>query len=308
MSTHPITAIGQDSPFSLANSEAYAHWRNLKLKAYPADSGDLIVDVVDPYRLTKSEHAALLKRFQTYNMAVYGCQTDIPGGKDVPRSLGAQFGLSRLDPNILADDDGITSLQMVAGKSLRGYIPYTNRRILWHTDGYYNTPDRQIRSMILHCVSPAVAGGDNGLMDHEIAYILLRDKDPAYIEALMADDVMTIPANTEASEQRAEQTGPVFSIDPQTGTLHMRYTARTRSILWKQDDVTVAALEALEKILADDQSCYGFQHRLQSGQGLLCNNILHSRSAFGDSAEQGRERLLYRARYYDRIADTGPTN
>jgi len=34
--------------------------------------------------------------------------------------------------------------------------------------------------------------------------------------------------------------------------------------------------------------------------GLLCNNVLHDRAGFSDDA--GHPRLLYRARYYDRIA------
>jgi hypothetical protein len=33
--------------------------------------------------------------------------------------------------------------------------------------------------------------------------------------------------------------------------------------------------------------------------GLLCNNVLHDRSAFSD--DPSRPRLLYRARYLDRI-------
>jgi len=33
--------------------------------------------------------------------------------------------------------------------------------------------------------------------------------------------------------------------------------------------------------------------------GLLCNNVLHDRSAFSDGPDQPR--LLYRARYLDRI-------
>ena len=33
--------------------------------------------------------------------------------------------------------------------------------------------------MILHCVRPARQGGDNRLLDHEMAYIALRDADPA---------------------------------------------------------------------------------------------------------------------------------
>jgi hypothetical protein len=39
--------------------------------------------------------------------------------------------------------------------------------------------------------------------------------------------------------------------------------------------------------------------RLESGMGLICNNVLHARSAFRD--DPARPRLLFRARYYDRI-------
>jgi hypothetical protein len=45
---------------------------------------------------------------------------------------------------------------------------------------------------------------------------------------------------------------------------------------------------------------------LQPGWGLICNNVLHSRSRFSDGVEPdpAQGRLLYRARYYDRIAGT----
>jgi hypothetical protein len=33
--------------------------------------------------------------------------------------------------------------------------------------------------------------------------------------------------------------------------------------------------------------------------GVICNNVLHARTAFRD--DPSRPRLLYRARYYDRI-------
>ena len=36
--------------------------------------------------------------------------------------------------------------------------------------------------------------------------------------------------------------------------------------------------------------------------GLLCNNVLHDRAGFIDDAEYPR--LLQRARFYDRIAET----
>ncbi len=92
--------------------------------------------------------------------------------------------------------------------------------------------------MILHCVSAAREGGDNALVDHEMAYIALRDANPAWVRALMAEDAMTIPARMgEAGVARAAQSGPVFSVDPASGALHMRYTARTRSVEWKADSL-----------------------------------------------------------------------
>ena len=168
-------------------------------------------------------------------MAVYASPLAGVADKDIPRRLGARLGLARLHANPLADEDGISSLEAAPEKAGRGYIPYSNQRLLWHTDGYYNAPEQRIRAFILHCVRPAAAGGENRLLDPEIAYILLRDADPQYVKALSAPDAMTIPANAaDGAELRPAQTGPVFSAD--AGALHMRYTARTRSIEWRPDD------------------------------------------------------------------------
>ena len=132
-----------------------------------------------------------------------------------------------------------------------------------------------------------------------MVYLKIRDENPAFIVALSAPDVMTIPARTdEEGVARAEQSGPVFSVD-EHGKLHMRYTARTRSIEWKQDDISRAAVACLVQVLASD-SPYIYSARLESGMGLLCNNVLHDRAAFEDNPASPR--LLYRARYYERIA------
>ena len=115
---------------------------------------------------------------------------------------------------------------------------------------------------------------------------------------------MTIPANMESgSITRPAQSGPVFSVDPVTGSLHMRYTARTRSIEWKQDAITREAVATLQTLLTEDTR-YRFTYRLAQGQGLLCNNVLHNRTRFTDDVDTGMERLIYRARYFDRIAHT----
>ena len=285
--------------------DAYVRWREAKLSGYPSSIEMLRVAVDDPRDLRPAEQHAIARSCRKANMAIYVSRLDNLADKDIPRRLGEQFGITRLDSNLLADEDAITSLQVVPGKSGRGYIPYSNRRLLWHTDGYYNPPERRVRAFVLHCVSPAASGGENALLDPEMAYLMLRDENPDYIHAFMAADALTIPANTEEEGvQRPAQTGPVFSIDPATGCLHMRYTARTRSIEWKADVATQNAVKALERLFASN-SPYVFRYRLAAGEGLLCNNVLHNRTEFEDDVDKGMTRLIYRARYYDRIRGTG---
>jgi alpha-ketoglutarate-dependent taurine dioxygenase len=274
--------------------------RERKLARYPRCTEDLIVEVRDPRDLSDSEAAEIRRLCAVANMAVYASPLADLADKDMARRLGERLGLARLHANPLADEDGISSLEVAPEKSARGYIPYSNRRLLWHTDGYYNPPAQRIRAFILHCVRPAAAGGENRVLDPEIAYLLLRDADPQYVQALSAPDALTIPANEEdGATMRPAQTGPVFSTDG--GALHMRYTARTRSIEWRPDEATRAAVQYLKQIL-DSDSPYVFTLRLAAGQGLVCNNVLHDRSAFTDAPGEGR--LVYRARYVDRVAST----
>jgi len=290
--------------FDTVNESAYRQWREQKLRDYPTRIEQLIVNIENPARLSQAEREAMLQRIAKANMVVFAG----PGGGDpdkaIPRQLGAQFGLRSLDNNTGADDDGITSLE-VKNDSWHGqYIPYTNRPIHWHTDGYYNELTRQVYGLQLHCVRAAAAGGENALMDHEIAYILLRDRDPALVEVLMHEEAMTIPENrVDDRIDRPDRSGPVFMAGP-GGALHMRYTARKRNVVWREDALTRQAVKALDEILNADLP-YIYRATLQSGQGLISNNVLHDRSGFDD--DPGAPRLLYRLRYFDRVtADRAP--
>ena len=286
------------NPFDLEDADAYLRWREGKLSHAIVNADELIVDIDDPLHITPTERAALLSSCQRSNMVVYASRVEMDEIK--LREFGAQFGLVNLDANWLADKHGISRITVSNPDNQRQtYIPYTDRAIKWHTDGYYNPPERTIRGMVLHCAQNAGIGGENRVMDHEIAYILLRDANDEFIRALSAPDVMTIPARVDEFDGvREAQTGPVFSVDA-TGNLHMRYTARTRSIEWKQDALTLAAVAQLENIL-DSTSPHIHQLKMESGMGLLCNNVLHDRSAFTDDPHHPR--LLYRARYLDRLA------
>ena len=289
------------NPFDLDNDSAYHHWLENKMDDYPQDIEDIIVEVNDPKKLSTAEFKVIRDLVKKTNMAIYAGNTGDDPDKDIPAGVARQFGLTSPDDNMGADD-GVTALRVVGDEWRGEYIPYSNKPIHWHTDGYYNTPDRQINSLLLHCVSPAASGGENALLDHEIAYIRLRQASPDYIHALMQPDVMMIPANInkEGEVIRPDRYGPVFSI-LEDGNLHMRYTARTRSIQWKQDPMVLKAVALLHDYLHTD-SPYIYQGTLQSGQGLISNNVLHDRSGFEE--DDAHKRLLYRMRYYQRVDNT----
>ena len=293
------------SPFDLANHAAYESWRDQKLSNYPVTSKELIVKIQDVTSLTAAETKAFNRCYQRANLAIYQLsEQDLKqySGKEIVRHVGEHFSIRTLDKNIRADDGGISALSDVRDNNHHEYIPYSNRPISWHTDGYYNTLDRLIRAMVLHCDSPAVNGGENAFVDHEIVYIQLRDENPELVRCLMQDNVMTIPENVENGELiRSAQSGPVFSFDPLSDDLHMRYTARVRSIEWQDDRYVKQAVEFIKSFLFSD-STYILRHRLAAGQGIICNNVLHNRSAFEDDKNTGQERLIYRGRFYERIS------
>ena len=290
------------NPFDLDDAASYLRWREHKLDSAPRRLEDILVALDDPRALTATELDTLLQRCSLANMAIYTSNTVGDADKEIPRRLGNQLGLHRLDSHWLTDDDAISPIS-VKGAEERGerreFIPYTDKPIRWHTDGYYNLPERTVRGLILHCVQSAATGGDNQLLDHEIAYILLRDENPDHIRALSQPDAMIIPARSDDNGiVRAAQPGPVFSVDG-AGFLHMRYTARTISIEWRSDAATQAAVASLARILASTTP-WTLRGRLEPGMGLVCNNVLHDRSGFTETSE--RRRLLYRARYHERIA------
>lgn len=285
------------NPFDLDDTEAYLHWREYKLANAITTPDQLIVQIKDPCQLSDAELNALRAGCRRSNMVIYATHAHMDEHR--VRSFASQLGLIRLDANWLADKLGISRITVSGQENQRkAYIPYTDRAIKWHTDGYYNPPDRQIHGMLLHCAQNAGTGGENRVMDHEIAYLMLRDRNVDFIHALSTPDAMTIPARIDEFDGvREAQTGPVFSLDA-SGNLHMRYTARTRSIEWQQDKITLAAVAALEQLLSSD-SPHIMKLKLEPGMGLLCNNVLHDRAAFADAPDDPR--LLYRARYLERI-------
>ena len=292
------------SPFDLDHDDAYQSWREQKLADAPQTLDDLVVEVDDPRSLSAAELDALMSRCRRANMAIYSSRLGEIEGTDIARGCGLHFGLQHLDHNRGAEADAVTALTVQDDALHTPYIPYSNRAIHWHTDGYYNRLDLQDHALLLHCVRPAMQGGENALMDHEIAYLLMRDANPDYIRALMQEDAMLIPKNVvDGVELRPDRAGPVFMLAAD-GHLHMRYTMRKRNVIWKDDPLVREAVTWLQALLngeLPDGLPYIYRGTLQAGWGLISNNVLHDRSAFEDGPDPAGKRLLYRARYHDRI-------
>ena len=286
------------SPFLLDNESEYQDWRARKLQRVP-DASSLAPwrlgndNRFDPVTLCQAK-----RQVADCNFIVFESPSTLDKQEFV--QLNRQLGLVELDDNLGADPDKVTSLRVLNSSDKRAqYIPYTNRALNWHTDGYYNDESCTIRAFSLYCVSPAERGGGNFLFDHEMMYLLIRDTDPELIAALMSPEIMTIPANVSGKQViRAETSCPVFSIDAKSAGLQMRYTSRPRNITWRADKRSELALKLIREILMDHEAVTHL--KLRAGQGIICNNMLHGREAFRDAPE-GRSRLVYRARYYDSI-------
>ena len=278
----------------------YPQWRDSKLSHRVTQSSLSPVLISNPELLNTVELKSLRQHCELNNFALYQFSNPSITDKNIISHMAKQIGMLTLDQNLCADNDSISSLKVMNIGRAKGYIPYTAKALNWHTDGYYNPIQQHIRSFLLHCVQNAASGGENTLINHELIYIHLYDTDPQLITALRQQDALTIPANVENGVQiRAAQNGPVFYRDTTTDTLQMRYTARSRSIQWKQDKQLLRAIGIIEELLSGNE--YVLHYTLQPGEGLICNNILHGRSAFTNGNIPQQQRLMYRARSYNRL-------
>lgn len=292
------------SPFLLNNVAAYEQWRGEKLQAAEAALGDGFIAIADLANPSAEERAALADSCRKTNMALYRCGSlgdDEARTRPALADFARAMGLTRFEDHRSADAGGVVPIEVTDTGGRAGFIPYSDRAINWHTDGYYSyrSPTELIRAMVLHCVRNASEGGENAFLDQDIAYIRLRDADPAFIEAMMHPQAMTIPGfDDEAGKSHGEVAGPVFVADGDR--LTMRYTIRKRNVIWREDPVLTAARDKLAGVLAADPLIR--RGRLNPGEGILCNNVLHDRQAFTNNGDAGAGRLLYRIRSYDPVA------
>lgn len=297
------------SYLDLEDDKAYQQWVNEKLSAYDkrlANDFPLIIDINPDGDISADALTIIKEHINDYNFALYHLSGNVKDHLASVKNIGSQMGLKELDKNLCAREDRITKLMVTEQGRGNLYIPYSNKAIGWHTDGYYNPMHQRVLALVLHCEQPSEQGGINELLDHDMAYIHLRNENPDFIRALSRPEVMCIPENIENGVKIRPQTcSAVFmpefvnADEPEKSpVLAMRFSKRKRNIIWKQDSLTQEALTCLFEFLESD-SPYHVAYRLKSGEGVICNNVLHTRSAFTDSALNTR--VYYRARYYNRI-------
>jgi len=291
-----------NSPFLLENESSYQQWKKTKLERLGRFNANSLIRIADHSSLSSKTLGEIGVQLQTFNFACFEIDklSSAFSTQDF-LTFGQQLGLYRIDTNLGAQADGVTCLSAVDASDKRSrYIPYTTRALNWHTDGYYNPMSSRIDAFSLYCVNQAVRGGDNFMLDHELVYMQIRDTDADSLVALMDSGVMVVPANISNKRVlRQAESGPVFIVDGETGRLNMRYSARPQNIGWKTDALSKRALNLVREILMDSE--YISKQKLNSGQGIVCNNVLHGRRAFVDDPASESSRLYYRARYYDAI-------
>ena len=278
--------------FDLGSNEDYLKWRDEKLAAYPKNVGELVVELGDMTAMTPAEKAKILETVERANMCVYTA-----GSAELEMNsllaLGNQLGVSHTDKSARhAQSDELTDSGI-----LNRAIPFSTRHCNWHTDATYYGSDSTIQALFLLCKRPAVEGGSNKVLDHEVLYIQLRDKDPDALEVLMNKDCFNY-RNPTTGEIDLHRGGKVFWTNAD-GHLCHRFSFRKTDMAWSGDSDVAAAGHVLESLISDEPA-HVIEGRLESGMGLISNNVLHTRERLVDSDDAAKKRLLFRARFYDR--------
>ena len=271
-----------------AKSAEFLRWAEEKEKNIPQNSDGILVNIHDINNVKTSEIAKIKETIYKYNSCIYSSKIALKSNTNLLKFVEL-VGMKTYDCNNIESNEisTITPLQ----NSKINYIPYTDKPLNWHTDGYYDK--KSIFSWLLHCVNPATQGGENYLLDHELVLreYLLRNDD---IDNLMAEDALTIPASKDTS--RPEISTYIFSFKNKYRRLHMRFSMRKDNI--GTSAKASPAIIKLKEIIENDCAKYSLTYKLQKNEGIITNNILHGRKAFKDDKVK---RKLLRIRSYERL-------
>ena len=270
----------------------YKRWADKKLQGFSNKLDDLIVEIDNPNAISKSEKNIMLKTINQHNIVFFQINKGTLNLKSSIKALASQIGLGNYEIDSKSDNDGLTEIKIHNSmKPSAEYIPYTDKQLNWHTDGYYNNEKNLILSWLLFCKSQSENGGMNKYMDHEIAYILFN-KNFDNIDDLMLHNAYRIPENKLTGRKAVDNA--IFSFIK--NKLYMKFSMREKNIIW--NDKSKEAANNLKDIVNNSEK-YHRSHKFSEGQGVITNNIIHMRTSFTNLEKKNR--LLYRLRSKKRM-------
>ena len=271
-----------------AKSAEFLRWAEEKERNIPHNVNEILVNIHDINNVKISEIYKIKETINRYNSCIYSSKVALKTNTNLLKFVES-VGMRTYDRNNIESNE-ISTITPLQNNKIN-YIPYTDKSLNWHTDGYYDR--KSIFSWLLHCVNPATQGGENYLLDHELAlreYVLRNDD----IDNLMAEDALIIPESKDTL--RSEISTYIFSFKNPYKKLHMRFSMRKDNI--GTSPKASSAITKLREIIENDCAKYSLTYKLQKNEGIITNNILHGREAFKDDKVK---RKLLRIRSYERL-------
>ena len=273
-------------------TENYKRWKEKKLESFTKNLDDLTVQINSPNAISKHEKFRVINLLTNHNIVFFHIDKIVNTDKLSIKNFADQIGLGNYELDSQSDNDGLTEIKDIQDKDkLSEYVPYTNKELNWHTDGYYTDQNNSVLAWMLFCKVAAESGGTNKYLDHEIAYILFNDKSDK-LKDLMQYDACCIPTNILTN--RKEVYNPVFMFRDEK--LQMKFTMREKNVIWNKK--SVQAINILKSIIMESSE-YHIIKKLEPGTGVVTNNVIHMRTAFTNS--KNKNRLLYRLRSKKRV-------
>ena len=272
-----------------AKSEDFIEWAAKKDLDIPSNINDLKVSISDINYVSKAEISQIKQKLTKFNCCIYASGTDLDDNSKIMR-FAQSLGMRTFDSHNI-DDSAISTISANKDENNIRYIPYTNKGLNWHTDGYYDS--KPIFSWLLHCIEPALSGGENFLLDHELAireYILKYDD----IIYLTNNETFSIP--TDEVAKREITSNYVCDMNNEYKKLHMNFSMRKENIIVNKN--SESAMSKLIKIIKEDCKKYHLTYKLSKSEGIVSNNILHGRNAFKDGRVM---RKILRIRSHERL-------
>ncbi|WP_083543781.1 TauD/TfdA family dioxygenase [Rhodococcus sp. 2G] len=172
-----------------------------------------------------------------------------------------------------------------------------SRSLPWHVDALLE-PIGVVNTTLLHCISPAVEGGETVVADISSIFLSLAEEHPEAAELLTQEHILAKRATLEGIS--AERIGPAFAYRPGCERPVITRYGQADTDVWRprdfrENELLEIGLKVIEDMLEIPSS--STRVRLNAGQTLVLRNssCVHRRTEYRDDQNAGRR--LVRAMY-----------